>query len=339
VAILPEFLLVGFKVAPIPFIGESLDAVLPRFVTEGLNVQFYFGGTSLLIVVGVAMDTVQQIESQLIMRHYDGFMKKTHRDWRIVPYIATASTSSCWGAGAGARRRIGSPRPGIQISTGDILREAVQAGSELGRRALAILARGELVGDDVMIGIVRERLGRPDAARGFVLDGFPRTVAQAEALDALMAGRDALVVVDLAVADEELVRRRRPGGSAGVRSNAAARGNPAPMRRRCSVDDREAWCDGCASTRSTKPLLEFTGPAAFRSWMAPAARGGAALAATIDEAAGAGSGRPRRSGTVIAGGGGVRQDARGQPARRRAACRPSRRRDAGGHDRRSRRAR
>jgi len=77
VAILPEFLLVGFKVAPIPLIGETLDAVLPRFITEGLNVQFYFGGTSLLIVVGVAMDTVQQVESQLIMRHYDGFMKKT----------------------------------------------------------------------------------------------------------------------------------------------------------------------------------------------------------------------------------------------------------------------
>ncbi len=77
VAILPEFLLTGFKVAPIPFIGESLDALLPRFVTQGLNVQFFFGGTSLLIVVGVAMDTVNQVESQLIMRHYDGFMKKT----------------------------------------------------------------------------------------------------------------------------------------------------------------------------------------------------------------------------------------------------------------------
>jgi preprotein translocase subunit SecY len=77
VAILPEFLLVGFKVAPIPFIGERLDSLLPRFVTEGLGVQFYFGGTSILIVVGVAMDTVQQIESQLIMRHYDSFMKKT----------------------------------------------------------------------------------------------------------------------------------------------------------------------------------------------------------------------------------------------------------------------
>jgi len=77
IALLPNFLISGFKVAPIPFIGEYLDASLPKFITEGLNVQFFFGGTSLLIVVGVAMDTVQQVESQLIMRHYDGFMKKT----------------------------------------------------------------------------------------------------------------------------------------------------------------------------------------------------------------------------------------------------------------------
>src|SRR6187399_562566 len=77
IAILPEFLITGFKVAPIPWIGERLDAVLPAWFTQGLNVPFLFGGTSLLIVVGVAMDTVQQVESQLIMRHYDGFMKKT----------------------------------------------------------------------------------------------------------------------------------------------------------------------------------------------------------------------------------------------------------------------
>jgi preprotein translocase subunit SecY len=77
IAILPEFLITGFKVAPIPFVGEQLDALLPEWVTQGMNVTFYFGGTSLLIIVGVAMDTVQQIESQLIMRHYDGFMKKT----------------------------------------------------------------------------------------------------------------------------------------------------------------------------------------------------------------------------------------------------------------------
>jgi preprotein translocase subunit SecY len=77
VAILPEFLLSGFQIAPIPFVGEWLDANIPRFVTQGIGIQFYFGGTSLLIVVGVAMDTVNQVESQLIMRHYDGFMKKT----------------------------------------------------------------------------------------------------------------------------------------------------------------------------------------------------------------------------------------------------------------------
>src|SRR5215212_3730401 len=77
VALLPQFLISGFKVAPIPFIGETLDRYIPQFVTQGMGVQFYFGGTSLLIIVGVAMDTVQQVESQLIMRHYDGFMKKT----------------------------------------------------------------------------------------------------------------------------------------------------------------------------------------------------------------------------------------------------------------------
>jgi preprotein translocase subunit SecY len=77
IAILPQFLLSGFRVAPIPFIGEWLDSMLPKVITEGMNVQFFFGGTTILIVVGVAMDTVQQVESQLIMRHYDGFMKKT----------------------------------------------------------------------------------------------------------------------------------------------------------------------------------------------------------------------------------------------------------------------
>jgi preprotein translocase subunit SecY len=77
IAIIPEFMLVGFHVQSIPFIGPRLDQILPVFITTGLNTNFYFGGTSLLIVVGVAMDTVQQVESQLIMRHYDGFLKKT----------------------------------------------------------------------------------------------------------------------------------------------------------------------------------------------------------------------------------------------------------------------
>jgi len=77
IAILPEFLITGFKVAPIPMIGPVLDNFLTNnnlsWVTEGLGLNFYFGGTSLLIIVGVAMDTVAQVEAQLIMRHYEGF--------------------------------------------------------------------------------------------------------------------------------------------------------------------------------------------------------------------------------------------------------------------------
>jgi preprotein translocase subunit SecY len=77
ISVLPVLLISGLQVQQLPWIGSTLDAILPKFMTEGLNVKFFFGGTSLLIVVGVAMDTVQQIESQLIMRHYEGFMKGT----------------------------------------------------------------------------------------------------------------------------------------------------------------------------------------------------------------------------------------------------------------------
>ena len=77
VAVLPDLMIVGFRADAVPLIGDQLDTLLPGFITDGLGVTFYFGGTSLLIIVGVSMDTVQQIESQLIMRHYDGFMKKT----------------------------------------------------------------------------------------------------------------------------------------------------------------------------------------------------------------------------------------------------------------------
>ncbi|MCP3982620.1 MAG: preprotein translocase subunit SecY [bacterium] len=77
ISMLPILLISGFPVQRLPFIGSTLDSIVPRFLTQGLNLKFYFGGTGLLIVVGVAMDTVQQIESQLIMRHYEGFMKGT----------------------------------------------------------------------------------------------------------------------------------------------------------------------------------------------------------------------------------------------------------------------
>jgi preprotein translocase subunit SecY len=77
VAILPEFLMTGFKAQALPWIGPWLEANLPKFFTQGLGVDFLFGGTSILIVVGVAMDTMQQIEAQLVMRHYDGFMRRS----------------------------------------------------------------------------------------------------------------------------------------------------------------------------------------------------------------------------------------------------------------------
>ena len=73
---LPEFLLSGIQVGGLPFVGQDLEAALPTWFTQGMGINFYFGGTSLLIVVGVAMDTVQQIESQLVMRNYDGLLKR-----------------------------------------------------------------------------------------------------------------------------------------------------------------------------------------------------------------------------------------------------------------------
>ena len=112
------------------------------------------------------------------------------------------------GAGKGTQaERLAQGRGIPKISTGDILREAVHAGTDIGLQAKAIMDRGELVSDDVMIGIVRERLERKDAADGFVLDGFPRTVAQAAALDGIVSGRDPLIIVDIVVPEDELVKR------------------------------------------------------------------------------------------------------------------------------------
>lgn len=112
------------------------------------------------------------------------------------------------GAGKGTQaERLARTRKLPKISTGDILREAVQAGTELGRAARITMDAGNLVPDDVMIAIVQERLDRDDAHRGFVLDGFPRTVVQATALDRMMEGRGPLVVLDIVVPEDVLVRR------------------------------------------------------------------------------------------------------------------------------------
>jgi adenylate kinase len=94
------------------------------------------------------------------------------------------------------------------ISTGDMLREAVADGTELGQQAAPIMAAGGLVSDDLMIGIINDRLAKSDAQNGFILDGFPRTVVQAEKLDGIVGnGKDPLRVLQLLVPDDAIVRR------------------------------------------------------------------------------------------------------------------------------------
>jgi adenylate kinase len=114
------------------------------------------------------------------------------------------------GAGKGTQARRLAAGSGVpQIATGDMLREAVAEGTPLGREAKRYMDQGALVPDEVVIGLVDERLSRPDAGPGYVLDGFPRTVAQAEALDALLRrrGQDLDRVVFFEVSREELLRR------------------------------------------------------------------------------------------------------------------------------------
>jgi adenylate kinase len=123
------------------------------------------------------------------------------------------------GSGKGTQAQKLVQRFGVpQVSTGDLLREAVAAGSDLGRRAKAAMDAGELVSDAIVLGIIRERLSRPDAAAGFILDGFPRNLAQAEALDEVLtelgAPLDAAVLldVDFDILLKRLTGRRTCGG-------------------------------------------------------------------------------------------------------------------------------
>jgi adenylate kinase len=112
------------------------------------------------------------------------------------------------GSGKGTQASVLAERLGVPaISTGDMLRGAVRAGSVLGQRVAGIMAAGALVDDDTMAEVVRARLAQDDAGRGFLLDGYPRTVGQAETLNSVLGGRelDAVLLVD--VAEDELVRR------------------------------------------------------------------------------------------------------------------------------------
>ncbi|MCX6550800.1 MAG: adenylate kinase [Acidobacteria bacterium] len=171
------------------------------------------------------------------------------------------------GAGKGTQAERLATRFGVpRISTGDLLREAVAAGSPLGELVRAVMARGDLVGDALMIEVVRDRLTRPDAAPGFVLDGFPRTIPQAEALERLTAGLGALTVVELIVPEQELVRRlcsRRVCGSCGTNADPSAgadsrcgRCGGAWVQR--TDDNAQVVRDRLAVfSRITRPLVDF----------------------------------------------------------------------------------
>ena len=176
------------------------------------------------------------------------------------------------GAGKGTQARLLQQREGIpQISTGDILRAAMAAETELGKRAKAYVHLGALVPDDVMIAIVAERLRQPDARRGFVLDGFPRTLPQAEALDTVLAaaGRELDAVLYFEIGDEATVQRLA-GRWVCAKAGHIYHLKYSPPRTpgRCDIDDSELIqrADDRAETvrhrlevyhRETRPVVEF----------------------------------------------------------------------------------
>src|SRR6266481_1106702 len=127
-----------------------------------------------------------------------------------ISHVGTIVLLGAPGAGKGTQARLIAGHYGIpHISTGDILRENVARGTELGKKAKAVMERGDLVSDDLVNGMVADRLRRPDCARGVILDGFPRTTAQAEWLDRELAGqrRQPPVVVNVEVGYNQLLQR------------------------------------------------------------------------------------------------------------------------------------
>lgn len=148
------------------------------------------------------------------------------------------------GGGKGTQAKLLAARAGIPaISTGEILRAAVADGTPLGLKAKAVMESGELVSDDLMIGLIRERLAEPDARQGFLLDGFPRTVAQAAALDGLLGNEKGLTaVINLSVPESVLIGRLE--GRSGSESRADDRRETVLERLR-------------VYRQKTEPLIDF----------------------------------------------------------------------------------
>ena len=155
------------------------------------------------------------------------------------------------GAGKGTQAQRIVAKHGIpQLSTGDMLRAAVAAGTEVGKRAKALMDAGELVPDDVVNAIVSDRIEQPDCAGGFILDGYPRTLVQADAVDAMLSekGLSLDVAIELAVDDSAMVGRI-------LRRAEEAKASGEPVRK---DDNAEVYADRLrAYYKSTAPLIGY----------------------------------------------------------------------------------
>lgn len=146
-------------------------------------------------------------------------------------------------AGKGTQaKRLTEARGLVQLSTGDMLRAAIAAGTEIGRKAKIIMDRGDLVPDEVVIGIVSDRLDQPDTKRGVIFDGFPRTIPQADALDALLARKGSALdaVIEFQVDDEALIKRLETRVAETVKAGGQIREDDKPevLRTRLEVYHR-----------------------------------------------------------------------------------------------------
>lgn len=183
------------------------------------------------------------------------------------------------GAGKGTQAKVLQEARGLpQLSTGDMLRAAIAAKTELGLKVEAILAKGDLVSDDVVIGIIDQRLNQPDAAKGAVFDGFPRTIPQAEALDKLLEGRGKKIdlVIELKVDEAVLLNRAEQR----VKETIAKGGTPRPDDTPETVKNRLD-----VYRKNTAPLVAFykaQGKVVTVDGMAPIADVTKAIAAALD---------------------------------------------------------